>query len=86
MKIIEAKAEILRPVMSSEAIDAIYRNIEIAGRTCYKSEDKITPESSRKFVRSFVAYPTRLFGIELQVSHKKVQGIATTAKVNLVTK
>lgn len=27
------------------------RLIEIAGRTCYKSEDKITPESSRAFVR-----------------------------------
>jgi thymidylate synthase (FAD) len=26
------------------------RRIEEAGRTCYKSEDKITPESARKFV------------------------------------
>lgn len=26
------------------------RHIEEAGRTCYKSEDKITPESARKFV------------------------------------
>ena len=64
MKIIEAKAEILRPTMSSEAIDAIYHNIEIAGRTCYKSEDKITPESSRKFVRSLIKH-----GHEAMIEH-----------------
>ena len=83
MKIIEAKAEILRPVMSSEAIDAIYRNIEIAGRTCYKSEDKITPESSRKFVRSLIkhgheamiehASMTVRFTIDRGVSHEIVR-------------
>ena len=28
--------------------------IEIAGRTCYKSEDKITPESAEKFVRMLI--------------------------------
>ena len=42
MKVIEAKAEILRPALTQDSIDAIYRNIEIAGRTCYKSEDKMT--------------------------------------------
>lgn len=40
MNVIEAKAEILRPALTQEAINAIYRNIEIAGRTCYKSKDK----------------------------------------------
>lgn len=64
MKIIEAKAEILRPTPTPEAIDAIYRNIEIAGRTCYKSEDKITPESSRKFVRSLIKH-----GHEAMIEH-----------------
>ncbi|MFP4476504.1 MAG: FAD-dependent thymidylate synthase [Desulfatibacillaceae bacterium] len=29
----------------------ILKNIELAGRTCYKSEDKITPDSARDFVR-----------------------------------
>lgn len=29
--------------------------IELAGRTCYKSEDKITPESAAKFVQRLVA-------------------------------
>jgi thymidylate synthase (FAD) len=29
----------------------ILKNIEVAGRTCYKSEDKITDDSAEKFVR-----------------------------------
>lgn len=64
MKIIEPKAEILRPSLSPEAIDAIYKNIEIAGRTCYKSEDKITPESARKFVRGLIKH-----GHEAMIEH-----------------
>lgn len=31
--------------------DAILKNIELAGRTCYKSEDKITPDSAAAFIR-----------------------------------
>ena len=31
-------------------IDGIYKIIEQAGRTCYKSEDKITPDSAKAFV------------------------------------
>jgi thymidylate synthase (FAD) len=34
--------------------EAILAKIERAGRTCYKSEDKITPESARKFVAGCV--------------------------------
>lgn len=34
--------------------DEILRRIEIAGRTCYKSEDKITPDSAARFVRGLV--------------------------------
>ena len=34
--------------------EAILQLIEIAGRTCYKSEDKITPESSRTFVKKLI--------------------------------
>ena len=29
-------------------LEGIYRQIELAGRTCYKSEDKITEDSSIK--------------------------------------
>lgn len=34
--------------------EQILQLIEIAGRTCYKSEDKITPESSRTFVKKLI--------------------------------
>ena len=83
MKIIKAKAEILQPTETPEAIDAIYRNIEIAGRTCYKSEDKITPESSRKFVSGLIkrgheamiehASMTVRFTVDRGVSHEIVR-------------
>lgn len=48
MKLINSKVEILEP--TGYTIDDIYRQIEIAGRTCYKSEDKITPTSAKEFV------------------------------------
>lgn len=31
-----------------------YKKVELAGRTCYKSEDKITAESSEKFVNALI--------------------------------
>ena len=31
-------------------LEGIYKQIEIAGRTCYKSEDKITEDSAKEFV------------------------------------
>lgn len=34
--------------------DIILKKIELAGRTCYKSEDKITSESASKFVKMIV--------------------------------
>lgn len=83
MKIIKPKAEILRPSQTKEAIDAIYKNIEIAGRTCYKSEDKITPESARKFVKGLIkrgheamiehASMTVRFTVDRGVSHELVR-------------
>jgi len=47
----------VRIVKSSfEIIDEpdILKRIEIAGRTCYKSEDKITPDSAEKFVKMII--------------------------------
>lgn len=55
MKIIKAGYQVLNPAMDDPThISAIYRNIERAGRTCYKSEDRITDESAEKFVRAIV--------------------------------
>ena len=45
MQIIKASAEILAATPDLEQI------IEIAGRTCYRSEDKITAESATKFIQ-----------------------------------
>lgn len=50
MKIIKAGYEIMDDINAKE----IYKKIERAGRTCYKSEDKITDESAEKFVRGLI--------------------------------
>jgi thymidylate synthase (FAD) len=47
MKLIKPYFEILP---QSEGLDGIYKPIELAGRTCYKSEDKITEDSAKGFV------------------------------------
>lgn len=49
MKIIKPYYEILTPITGDEL-----KRIEIAGRTCYKSEDKITEDSAAKFVRALI--------------------------------
>jgi len=49
MKIIKAGYEILTPITGDEL-----KLIEIAGRTCYKSNDKITEESAKKFVAGLI--------------------------------
>ncbi len=38
-------------VMDALDGEAILRKIELCGRTCYKSEERITPESARRFVK-----------------------------------
>lgn len=47
MRLIKPYFEIIE---QSSGLDGIYRQIEIAGRTCYKSEDKITEDSAKGFV------------------------------------
>lgn len=49
MKIINASTEILTPITGDEL-----KQIEYAGRTCYKSEDKITDDSAKKFVENLI--------------------------------
>lgn len=52
MKIIKPSVEFFGPVPTD--YDAAIKFIEIAGRTCYKSEDKITPDSAEKFVKRLI--------------------------------
>ena len=47
MKLIKTSFSILE---QAPHIEGIYKQIEMAGRTCYKSEDKITEDSAKEFV------------------------------------
>lgn len=51
MKIINASYRIETPTYSGEKL---LKSIEQAGRTCYKSEDRITDESAEAFVRMLI--------------------------------
>ena len=50
MKIINASYHIETPIDGAE----ILKRIEKAGRTCYKSEDRITEESAKSFVQKLI--------------------------------
>lgn len=52
MKLVNPKVEYLP---QAEGLEGVFKQIEIAGRTCYKSEDKITEDSARKFVDRMIA-------------------------------
>lgn len=52
--VIPADMEIGPRMWKDELINSVYRQIEIAGRTCYKSEDKITETSAKEFVDRMV--------------------------------
>ena len=47
MKLIKPDLQILE---QQPGLEGIYKQIELAGRTCYKSEDKITEDSAKAFV------------------------------------
>lgn len=63
MKIINATYEILTPINGEQ----ILKNIEKIGRTCYKSEDKITDGSAEKFVGMLVKN-----GHEAMIEHETI--------------
>ena len=84
MKIVNASAEVILPYHDwNEARSAMYRMIERAGRTCYKSEDKITDESAAKFIKQIVkrqheamlehASLTVRFVVDRGISHELVR-------------
>ena len=65
MKVIKASYEI----MNKENIDGLelLKTIERVGRTCYKSEDKITDESAVKFVTNLIKR-----GHEAMIEHNNI--------------
>lgn len=68
MKLIEPSVEIIKQLTSTKdlvcmdyigwerdtLISGVYKQIELAGRTCYKSEDKITTNSAEDFVNRMI--------------------------------
>lgn len=50
MKILTPKVELASPFDEDDAL----KRIEAAGRTCYKSEDKITEDSAKRFVAALI--------------------------------
>jgi len=50
MKVVKPSANVVRDKYPT----SIYKSIELAGRTCYKSEDKITEDSHIKFIRNVI--------------------------------
>jgi len=52
MKLIESSAEF---ISQEDGLQGIYKQIERAGRICYKSEDKITDNSAKEFVDKMIS-------------------------------
>lgn len=48
MRLVKPKFEIIE---QPSGIEGIYKIVEIAGRTCYKSENKITENSAKEFIQ-----------------------------------
>lgn len=79
MRIVEPSYEILVLPAREAALIAI----EVAGRTCYKSEDRINPDSAAKFVRKIMemghesviehVHMTVRFVVDRGVSHELVR-------------
>lgn len=50
MRIINPSVEIITPINGEE----IVKHLERVGRVCYKSEDKITEDSAKKFIKGII--------------------------------
>lgn len=51
MKLIESKVELIEQM---PGLEGVYKQIELAGRVSYKSEDKITEDSAKEFVNRMI--------------------------------
>lgn len=55
VKDIDTIVEFVTVKTREKEVNEMYKLIEIAGRTCYKSEDKITDDSAKAFVDRMIA-------------------------------
>ena len=60
VKIVEPHVEIITPLNG----DAILKHLELCARNCYKSEDKITPDSARTMIKKLLE-----LGHEAMIEH-----------------
>lgn len=51
MKLIESKVELIE---QQPGLEGVYKQVELAGRTCYLSSDKITETSSKEFTERMI--------------------------------
>lgn len=82
MNLINPSFEILE---QPAGLDGIYKMIEIAGRTCYKSHDKITADSAKGFVNRMIESEHGAMlehgTIYLKLSDGLVRGIQTCDEI-----
>ena len=51
MRLIKPKVEIIN---QEPGVEGLFKHMELCARTCYKSEDKITEDSARKFIDNVI--------------------------------
>lgn len=51
MRLIKPKVEIIN---QKPGVEGLFKHMELCARTCYKSEDKITEDSTRKFIDNVI--------------------------------
>lgn len=51
MRLIKPKVEIIN---QEPGVEGLFKHMELCARTCYKSEDKITEDSAKKFINNVI--------------------------------
>lgn len=54
MKLIKPSVQIIEQDTDNYNINSVFKIIELAGRTCYKSENRITEDSAKEFVERMI--------------------------------
>lgn len=70
MRIITPSVEIID---QPSGLEGIYQMIELAGRTCYKSEDKITETSAQEFVNRMIESKQAILLLQKSAIEKLLQ-------------
>lgn len=76
MRLIKPKVEIIN---QEPGVEGLFKHMELCARTCYKSEDKITEDSARKFIDNVIVARGHTAMLEhgtvyLRIPEKSVDG------------